>query len=159
MKSLVAKLGFNATIISAVDGKNLRAEQRARYSSARAQRIYGCEMSDNEIACYLSHLSIYSKMLEHRIDVALVLEDDISAVADLKPIPATLTTRDMAEARARISGVLVSLAVKEGDMVRQGQVIGFVGSTGMSTGPHLHYEVRVDGRPVDPAAIGRRPWK
>lgn len=47
-------------------------------------------------------------------------------VADLKPVPATLTTRDMAEARARISGVLVTLAVKEGDMVRQGQVIGRV---------------------------------
>lgn len=86
MKSLVAKLGFSATIISAVDGKNLRAEQRARYSSARAQRIYGCEMSDNEIACYLSHLSVYSKMLEHRIDAALILEDDISCVSDLKPV-------------------------------------------------------------------------
>jgi len=47
-------------------------------------------------------------------------------VADLKPVPATLSTRDMAEARARISGVLVSLSVKEGDMVRQGQVIGRV---------------------------------
>ncbi len=47
-------------------------------------------------------------------------------VADVKPVPATLTTRDMAEARARISGVLVSLMVKEGDMVRQGQVIGRV---------------------------------
>ncbi len=47
-------------------------------------------------------------------------------VADLKPVAATLTTRDMAEARARISGVLVSLTVKEGDMVRQGQVIGRV---------------------------------
>ncbi len=47
-------------------------------------------------------------------------------VADLKPVPATLTTRDMAEARARITGVLVSFAVKEGDMVRQGQVIGRV---------------------------------
>lgn len=47
-------------------------------------------------------------------------------VADMKPVPGTLTTRDMAEARARISGVLVSLKVKEGDMVRQGQVIGQV---------------------------------
>jgi RND family efflux transporter MFP subunit len=47
-------------------------------------------------------------------------------VADLKPVAATLTTRDMAEARARISGVLVALAVKEGDMVRQGQLIGRV---------------------------------
>lgn len=47
-------------------------------------------------------------------------------VADLKPVPGTLTTRDMAEARARISGVLVSLTVKEGDIVRQGQVIARV---------------------------------
>ena len=45
-------------------------------------------------------------------------------VADLKPVPATLTTRDMAEARARISGTLVAMAVKEGDVVRQGQLIG-----------------------------------
>ena len=50
----------------------------------------------------------------------------IETVADLKPVPATLTTRDMAEARARIAGVLVSLAVKEGDMVRKGQIIGRV---------------------------------
>jgi RND family efflux transporter MFP subunit len=47
----------------------------------------------------------------------------VQTVADLKPAPATLTTRDMAEARARIPGVLVSLNVKEGDIVRQGQVI------------------------------------
>lgn len=46
------------------------------------------------------------------------------AVADLKPVPGTLTTRDMAEARARISGTLVALSVKEGDVVRQGQMIG-----------------------------------
>lgn len=47
-------------------------------------------------------------------------------VADLKPVPATLTTRDMADARARISGVLVALVVKEGDQVRQGQLIARV---------------------------------
>jgi RND family efflux transporter MFP subunit len=50
----------------------------------------------------------------------------LRTVADLKPVPATLTTRDMAEARARISGLLVSLSVKEGDIVRQGQVIARV---------------------------------
>ena len=86
MKSLASKLGFTANIVSAVDGKRLTPEQRARYSSERARRVYGCEMSDSEIACYLSHLSVYSKMVEHRIGVALVLEDDISCANDLKPI-------------------------------------------------------------------------
>ena len=39
--------------------------------------------------------------------------------------------------------------IKEGRKVRQGQVIGYVGSTGMSTGPHLHYEVIVNGKKVN----------
>ena len=43
--------------------------------------------------------------------------------------------------------------VDEGKRVRQGQVIGFVGSTGLSTGSHVHYEIRVNGRFVDPMRI------
>jgi RND family efflux transporter MFP subunit len=47
-------------------------------------------------------------------------------VQDLKPVSAELTTRDMAEARSRIGGLLVSLSVKEGDLVRRGQPIALV---------------------------------
>jgi murein DD-endopeptidase MepM/ murein hydrolase activator NlpD len=43
--------------------------------------------------------------------------------------------------------------LSRGDRVRQGEVIGYVGSTGLSTGPHLHYEVLVEGAQVNPMSV------
>ena len=57
-----------------------------------------------------------------------------------------LTTR-----YGHLSGTLVG----EGDAVGKGAVVGRLGSTGRSTGPHLHYEVRIDGEPVDPERFFR----
>jgi murein DD-endopeptidase MepM/ murein hydrolase activator NlpD len=56
-------------------------------------------------------------------------------------------------------GHLSSIDVRVGQFVRAGQLIGKVGSTGRSTGPHLHYETRVRGEAVDPQKFlraGRR---
>ncbi len=47
-------------------------------------------------------------------------------------------------------GHLSEINVKVGEPIKIGQVIGAVGSTGRSTGPHLHYETRIDGEAVDP---------
>jgi len=47
----------------------------------------------------------------------------------------------------------ISRDVRKGDRVQQGDIIGYVGSSGRSTGPHLHYEILANGRQVNPLTI------
>lgn len=52
-----------------------------------------------------------------------------------------------------VYGHLSKLAVEEDDEIRAGKVVGLGGNTGRSTGSHLHYEVRFQGQPLDPAEV------
>jgi murein DD-endopeptidase MepM/ murein hydrolase activator NlpD len=50
-------------------------------------------------------------------------------------------------------GHMSEVVAQPGSFVRRGQLIGYVGSSGLSTGPHLHFEVRQSGQPVNPLAV------
>lgn len=47
----------------------------------------------------------------------------------------------------------IAKGIRPGAHVRQGEIIGYVGMTGLATGPHLHYEVRIDNKPVNPLNV------
>ena len=57
---------------------------------------------------------------------------------------------DHGDSLATLYGHMLSMAVSPGQQVGAGEIIGYVGSTGRSTGPHLHFEVRIHGVTVDP---------
>lgn len=54
-------------------------------------------------------------------------------------------------------GHLASMSVRRGQQVHRGDVIGYVGSTGHATGPHLHYEILHNGQPINPLRLLSRP--
>lgn len=92
---------------------------------------------------------------------------DIAAVTGTKIVSATDGTVILTSSQGdygkhieiQINDVIVlyahcnKLYVNEGDVIKQGQEIGEVGSTGNTTGPHLHFEIRYQGRHVDPQLI------
>jgi glycosyl transferase family 25 len=86
MTRLLKQLDLDAEFIPAVDGAALAAADRAAYDPGKARVVYGAEMTDAEIACYLSHYRLYERMVRQDIGCALILEDDVEASPDLKEI-------------------------------------------------------------------------
>ena len=84
--------------------------------------------------------------------------DGVVRVAGMYPIKGGLVVLDHGFGVTSLYFHQSALAVAEGDVVKRGQVIGFVGSTGLSTGPHLHWEMRVDGVPTAPLSWVDRRW-
>ena len=60
---------------------------------------------------------------------------------------------DHGNSLATMYGHTSQMLVKAGQVVKRGDVIALVGSTGLSTGPHLHFETRVKGLPVNPEGV------
>ena len=58
-----------------------------------------------------------------------------------------------ADGISTLYGHMSRIAAYAGEIVHKGEVIGYVGSTGLSTGPHLHFEVTKNGRPVNPMSV------
>lgn len=73
----------------------------------------------------------------------------VIAVAEL-PAYGRVVVLDHGGGLATVYAHLSAVRVSEGDRVPQGDEVGWVGVTGQVTGPHLHFEVWLDGRPVDP---------
>jgi murein DD-endopeptidase MepM/ murein hydrolase activator NlpD len=108
---------------------------------------------------------IYGTVRLHAgMDLAAPSGTPVTAAADAVVVSAAAhggyglaVVLDHGGALATLYGHLSRLLVRPGDVVRRGDRIGLVGSTGASTGPHLHFEVRVSGTPTDPTAYLRRP--
>jgi murein DD-endopeptidase MepM/ murein hydrolase activator NlpD len=95
--------------------------------------------------------------LHSGLDIAAGIGTPVRATADgrvtsaeYQPQFGNLITLDHGDGIQTCYGHLSRFAVKPKAKVRRGDIIGYVGNTGYSTGPHCHYEVHIDGRPVNP---------
>ena len=94
------------------------------------------------------------------IDIANSLGTPIVATADGKVVQSgwsggygNLVQIDHGNGIATMYGHNSQLVVSDGQQVRKGQIIAYLGSTGRSTGPHVHYEIRVNGKSIDPVGF------
>lgn len=98
-----------------------------------------------------------SRRMHNGVDFAAAIGTPVRAAGDGTVVAAgarggygNVVVVDHDNSLATLSAHLSRLAVADGARVARGQVIGYAGATGLATGPHLHFEVRVAGNPVDP---------
>ena len=84
--------------------------------------------------------------------------DGVVKFADFENGYGRTVTLDHGHGITTLFGHLSGFAVTDGEYVRRGDVIGYVGSSGRSTGAHLHYEVRIHDTPVNPHKYLRTIW-
>lgn len=109
---------------------------------------------------YLSSLfgEVRSTSVHKGIDIAKNLGESVNAALDGKVIKAgynsggygNLIVIEHENNMKTYYAHLNDIYVKQGDVIKKGNIIGSVGNTGNSTGPHLHFELRVNNTPVDP---------
>jgi len=76
--------------------------------------------------------------------------DGVVTYSDQKWLIGNMITIDHGYGMTTLYGHIKELLKNKGERVKRGQVIALVGNTGRSTGPHVHYEVRLNGVPVNP---------
>ena len=96
------------------------------------------------------------------IDYAAPTGTPIRTIGDGKVVTASYSGNNGNYVKIRHNAVYTTMylhmskfgkGIKKGTIVKQGQIIGYVGSTGLATGPHLHFNFYLNGRPVDPLKI------
>jgi murein DD-endopeptidase MepM/ murein hydrolase activator NlpD len=130
-----------------------------------APMVQGFGPTDFSLEPPLSYGGNFYPHFHTGVDLAAPLDTPIHAAADGVVLLATATTDSSGhlvgygnyvvighpDGFVTLYGHLNSAAVHEGQVVHQGEIIGQEGSTGLSTGPHLHFEIRHNGEFVDPA--------
>lgn len=97
----------------------------------------------------------------HGLDLAVATGTPVLATSGGRVVVAgwsggygLLVTVDHGDGVETRYGHLSAVSVRSGDIIEDGELVGLAGSTGRTTGPHVHYEIRVDGYSVDPATAG-----
>ena len=96
MENHLKELGICAEFVQAVDGRDLCVADRKAYNRSKALRVYGGDMIDAEIGCYLSHYRLLQSIVAKNIPYALILEDDVALSPALVPTVQAFLKKDMA---------------------------------------------------------------